>query len=424
MKDIWITDVEIVNFQSHSHTKFSLVQGTNALIGDSNSGKSAAIRAIKWCLINNPNGTGFIKTGQEEAVVKVSLSNGKTIERRRARSKVNLYRLYEDGELIDEYTGFGSSVPPAITEAHGIVPIANDIYFQFAHQLEAPFMLSLKPKDRAKVLGNLDELAQIDTALGSTNDDVRVKGKEVKTLEKEEKQLSLEHKQLTLEVERLSQKIKTLKALKEGLQEKEKLRTFLQKQLERLKEINDIGRKLKVEVEKATAIVDHWPKDIEQRIEFFKGMHRRTMRLKEIKEELSAIHFMSDDKLNQIDNARSQIESNIQKFSQMTKMAARLRANKEEYEGLKGSFSTHVASIDYTKLDQDIARYNALFKHLNNLEGIERNVKETETLVRVSIGNIETLLAEFVDLLQQAELCPTCGQETHEVCTKTLEPIL
>jgi DNA repair exonuclease SbcCD ATPase subunit len=83
MQDIWIKEVEITNFQSHKQTKVNLVNGTNALIGSSNSGKTAVIRAIQWCLLNIPNGNGFIRVGEDEATVKVTLSNGKIIERRR-----------------------------------------------------------------------------------------------------------------------------------------------------------------------------------------------------------------------------------------------------------------------------------------------------------------------------------------------------
>lgn len=422
MEDLWIKEVEITNFQSHKHTKLNLVNGTNALVGSSNSGKTAVIRAIQWCLLNTPSGTGFIRVGEKEAAVTVTLSNGKTIERRRDKKMVNLYRLYENGEMIHEYTGFGNSVPPEIIEAHGIVPIAGDVYFQFAHQLEAPFMLSLKPKKRAEVLGNLEELARIDKALTDTNDDLRADSKQKKELEKQGKLLQLEFERMKMESERLSGKVDALKVLKEGIESKTSLRMYLEKQVIRLKEVNELVTSTQIEVEKAARIGAAYNPNTEERISWFQKLQSNINRLKDIKQEVQGIRFMKEDKLHQLETIKQAVEDKIGQFQVLDRSAKMLKSNQESFEKIE-MHSEQVAQLDYSKTDIEVDKFKLLFQYLDRLRKIEESVNETDKLVLEASGHIEKALDDFVEALRDAEICPTCGQETHEVCTHNVELI-
>jgi DNA repair protein SbcC/Rad50 len=424
MEDIWIKEVEIKNFQSHKSTSLKLVKGTNAFIGSSNSGKTSAIRAIKWCLLNVPNGTEYIKVGEEQAEVKVVLSNGKTIERVRARKKDNFYRLYDGEELVGEYTGFGSSVPPDIVEAHGITPIAKDIYFQFAHQLEAPFMLSLKPKQRAEVLGNLEELERIDEALVGVNDDVRLKSKEKKGLEQEEKAFKLEFEKIKAETERLSGKIDTLKILKEGIESKAALRIYVEKQLGRLREIQAITIEINDEVAKANRITSEWPEDLEQRMNLFGNLKSRVDRLKDIKEELQSISFMKEDKLQQLEEMKQSVEEQVRKFQTLSQSVRTLKDNEATEERIKNSYSERAAALDLSKLDVDVNKYKILFTHLERLRSIDKSVDETDKLVKEATTKIDILLNDFVEALRESKICSECGQETDSVCRHNVEAVV
>lgn len=424
MQDIWIVEAIIKNFQSNKDTHLRFTKGTNALIGSSNSGKTSAIRAIKWCLLNIPNGTEFITVGEETAEVTVKLSNGKVIERVRSRKKDNFYRLYEGEELVGEYTGFGNSVPPDIVEAHGITPIAKDIYFQFAHQLEAPFMLSLKPKQRAEVLGNLEELERIDEALTDINQDISHKGKDKRRLEKEEKALLLEFEKLKAETTRLSGKIDTLKTLKSAIESKTNLRIYVEKQLVRLKEIHEITGGIQKELEKAERITSKWPTDIEDRIAAFNKLRQLVTRLKDIKEELSTIHFMKQDKLNQLDEMKRSVEEQVRKFESLSLQAQTLKTNIEMQQKVQGSFSERVASIDMTKIDMEVSKYKVLFAHVERLRNIDKTIQETDQHVKEATLQIDKLLDQFVEALHEAKMCPTCGQDTHAVCSEQLETVV
>ena len=68
------------------------------LVGTSNVGKSAVLRALRWVLMNNPAGDKFITHGKDVAKVILELDNGLKIERERGRglkiiNRVNLVAL-------------------------------------------------------------------------------------------------------------------------------------------------------------------------------------------------------------------------------------------------------------------------------------------------------------------------------------------
>jgi len=89
---ITIKRIRIENFQSHKDTELSFSDGLNVIVGPSDQGKSAIIRAIKWVLYNEPRGTDFIRQGTNSARVTLELSNGYVITRERAPNK-NRYTL-------------------------------------------------------------------------------------------------------------------------------------------------------------------------------------------------------------------------------------------------------------------------------------------------------------------------------------------
>lgn len=56
----YIKSIEIENFQSHKYSKLDFSERLNVIVGPSDNGKSAIIRALKWVLFNEPKGTDFI----------------------------------------------------------------------------------------------------------------------------------------------------------------------------------------------------------------------------------------------------------------------------------------------------------------------------------------------------------------------------
>ena len=51
-----IKKIIIDNFQSHEHTEIEFGPGLNVIVGPSDYGKSAVVRALRWVLYNEPRG--------------------------------------------------------------------------------------------------------------------------------------------------------------------------------------------------------------------------------------------------------------------------------------------------------------------------------------------------------------------------------
>ena len=86
--------ITIKNFQAHKKLELSFDPHVTTIVGPSDVGKSAVIRAIAWLATNRPSGTEFIRDGAKTAIVELEI-DGHTIRRERSKS-LNLYVL--DGQ--------------------------------------------------------------------------------------------------------------------------------------------------------------------------------------------------------------------------------------------------------------------------------------------------------------------------------------
>lgn len=173
---ILIHKVVIENFQSHEKTTLDFIRGLNVIVGPSDQGKSAVLRAIKWALYNEPRGTEYIRQGTTTARVTVELSNGYSIVRERSKSKNKYVVKHPDGSSM-VLEGFGNEVPEEVVKAHGIPKVALDsdinATLNIGDQLEGPFLLSESAAVRAKAIGRLTGLHIIDKAIRDDIVDLR-----------------------------------------------------------------------------------------------------------------------------------------------------------------------------------------------------------------------------------------------------------
>lgn len=147
----------VENFQIHQKPKtVEIPEGeTTYLEGDSDIGKSALIRAMRWVGENKPDGGSFVTFKQPRgttSVVKFE-ADGHTVTRERGKSK-NLYKLDEE-----TFEAFGRSVPEPIAKFLNLSPYA------FQCQGEVPFLIGASPTEAAKILSDACGLGVIDTAV-------------------------------------------------------------------------------------------------------------------------------------------------------------------------------------------------------------------------------------------------------------------
>lgn len=157
-----ITKLRLRNFQKHTKLEIELDPLVTCLVGPTDSGKSAVMRALRFLMLNKSgiNSDDFISWGKD--VLKVSLIvDGHTIQRIRGKGE-NLYKL--DGGT---YKSFGNSIPAAIQS------ILNCGPNNFQRQLDGQFWLTESAGQIAKNLNQIVNLEIIDSATANVNSKLR-----------------------------------------------------------------------------------------------------------------------------------------------------------------------------------------------------------------------------------------------------------
>lgn len=144
-----IEKLHIENFQSHAETPLEFHPGVNVIVGSSDSGKSAVLRALRWVVYNKPTGDAFRRIGTKKTSVELVM-DGQVITREKSAS-INTYQL---GKQL--YKAFGNDIPTDIAQVINL----SDVNVQ--KQLDAPYLLSETPGEVARQFNRIAHLEKID----------------------------------------------------------------------------------------------------------------------------------------------------------------------------------------------------------------------------------------------------------------------
>lgn len=406
-----IEKVELKNFQSHKHTVIEFDKDFNVLVGSSNSGKSSVLRAIMWCFTNQPAGKDFIRKGEKEASVTVTLDNDIAIERTRGTgSSNNYYRIFKGGELLEEYTGFGSGVP---SEVENIVGDRELLTYAFADQMESPYLISETPRKRAEMIGNLEDFAKLDLAISEIKSDER----DLRKYERESKASITELKKTLEEVHQEKEKVVPL------FNQVDKIYEELQMKMQSVDRLNAIHQRLLTiagEVKgyndvlyKATKVTQAY-EGLDDMVNRHKKLHSVVDQLrykqKEIK-DLESLTFIETEKAEKKIAEIEKLISEFEKKESVYKQAANVERRKEDIP----TFSEVATAIDVNTIELMIERFKQLTIINDGLLSIHKKKEEAKAVVSSVSGNIEKQLDLFVKEITETEMCPTCLQDTTSV---------
>ena len=170
-----IKSVKLNNFQSHKESTLEFDKGMNVIVGASDSGKTAIIRALRLAIYNKPGGDEYRSTWGGDTYVEVNSRNN-TVTRSRGK-KGNVYKLNDT-----EFKAFGQNVPDEITQALNM----DNINLQ--QQMDSPFLLSETSGNVALHFNKLAKLDKIDNGLkyvqqhlNSINSDIKYSKNEIES---------------------------------------------------------------------------------------------------------------------------------------------------------------------------------------------------------------------------------------------------
>lgn len=168
--------IQIHNFQSHENSQLDLSPGINTLVGDSDCGKSAVMRAILWAITNSPQGDAYVsdwtKTPKGKqmagAATYVAIDTnpqkdrGKFSVLRKRSPEFNGYEVF-DGSDNTQFEALRTDVPREVSQCFNIGPV------NIQRQMDPPFLIASTPGEAARFINQLVNLTDIDEAQTEIN---------------------------------------------------------------------------------------------------------------------------------------------------------------------------------------------------------------------------------------------------------------
>lgn len=468
-----IKQIEIVNFQSHAHTtvEFCPAGHLTVITGDSDSGKTAILRTLRWVFYNSPQGTDFIRVGCSSAKVTVTMSDGWSVTRLRTPSK-NQYIVTHSNGNDQTYEGFGNNVPVEVQSALGVAPVdveGMDLKLNIAEQLDGPFLgNNMAASFRAKVLGKLAGTEDVDVANKQLGTDLYRHDQDLKSVKSQVETKTEQIEELAwveglgvkiAQLEVLAQMIKSkqeqlrdLKGLKAKADEvlsrisrgKEYLAGYqgLDEVIESLNSATTTGEqwtKYNAFMQKHSSLIDGLQSyrdrltilsEVEEAqrrvVETEASLHKLESLKRASKKQAAAIVLVGDfrkrvQSLDDVDTATdlvSGLEVDVTKILRFKHLKSRydsvIKDHKDAKDASQCLASANLASDVIAGTTSALSRLNSLQQTKVTLSGLQQVRQKTLGGLELAKETGEKANRLYTETLQEAGICPTCGAEVHE----------
>lgn len=423
-QNIYITKMVIKGFQSHEDTEIEFTNGLNAIIGPSNSGKSAIIRALRFVLYNEPKGSDFIRQSAKEVICRVEFSDGSYLERRRARSSAGSYIVgYPDGTKT-ELKGFTNNIPVDVPNTHQMpyIQLAKDLEttLNIGFQLEAPFMIGESPSTRAAIIGHLTGVHLVDTAIRELSKDITGNNRDMKTFHQQVEEIEEElqdFSDLPVMKQQIDEATRWIQTVEAKEQEKESYEKLYQEWQETVK----AEREIQTQYAELKSIERLAPKVTQLEMKYQKLQELQSLLSKwqeATKEEatyqtelqgllpLIQAHFLIQTLEKQVAEfaGLSSLQNDI--LNVMNQEQEIL----EEYHALPPAHTVKQAEAMESKWKQ----YQTLLELHEDLLHTRHEIVELRKGIKLAAIEEEQAKQEYVNILKEYGRCPTCQQEIRE----------
>ena len=390
--------LSLENFQSISQGELIFHTGTNAIVGQSNSGKTATFRALKACLSNPTGSQRFIKEGTSKSVVTLEYNGNQIVWVR--TPKESSYII--NGE---KFIKTGRSNAFKLLEDTGFTTDSNDTIMNIEEELQLPFPFGISKTDLFKLYENVFCVSDSAIILKAANGKEEETKNNIVALENDltknrNKQAAIKSFKEEVDIDFLKgarnsllEKSSRVKALSEGLdiihkavstQEfrvKEKSFTnripklkescALKKQISTLKELHDLCKDLKgLEIPQEIDLVE------------YKVLVELGKLLKKLK-KTSDFQVLEEKFTNKLENYE-----NLKEISDVVHKLKKVKS-------LKVPEETFVNKLD---------EYIELKEYIASLKFIEYTIKDKEE----QLHRVKKILEEKEGQLKGFRVCPLC----------------
>lgn len=473
----YIKRIIIKNFQSHEDTVIDLENGINVLLGESNQGKSAIIRALKWVLYNEPKGNDFIKRGTNECSVTIIMSDGYEVTRTRKKIK-NSYIVKDPAGNELMFENFNNNIPTEVLEATGVMKIQIDADKELAlnlnEQLDPPFLLSETGSIKAKAVGCIVKTNILDATERDIQKDITSTNSELKDIEAQIKDTDIQLEQYAdidnseKALKRMGELIEKLKTISASVEKLQYLRgkisnteTEISKNKEVLLQLTNLphlelmymdlnGRykthkqvvNLKTKIETRDKEIDN-NAQILSKLKNIKSLEDKVKRLdalyeteKKVQEKVNSIKNIEGEILRQENivtklQVLPHLESKVRELDGTYQVEKRLAEKKISIEALNKDIEIERAIIGKLKQLPELENKYARLKQLRNASArlapiivkytdIEKGISVGKEFMVQNENNLEHCVNTYVENLKLIGKCPTC---THVITDKEIKKI-
>jgi DNA repair exonuclease SbcCD ATPase subunit len=185
----YIKTIILKNFQSYKDETIQLGPGLNLLLGTSDSGKSAILRAISFVLYNYPKNNSLIHWGQTETTVTLVFSDGVKVTRIKSDIRNAIIAYDANGKKIEKEK-IDTDIPEEIKALLGDPPEDElNGLISYADQFAKMFLVDLSPTDLPRSLSNLTGIEILEESAKQLMQNYKSLEKKTKSDEKEYKSL-------------------------------------------------------------------------------------------------------------------------------------------------------------------------------------------------------------------------------------------
>jgi DNA repair ATPase RecN len=221
-----ITRLELTNIQQHAHFACDFTPGVNVLYGESGSGKSTIMRALRSIYFNRPAVSVLRRHGSKKSSISCTFSDGSNVTREFS-STVNRYYLTRNGEE-QKYDAVGKDIPDPVKEFLTTYPIVIDkttFYLPIAEQLRNPLFFfddNLTGAVKSKLLTYLTGNDVVDAVAVQLNKDIFNLNKQEIALSSANTETEKTLSQVQTDLDKLNQPLAEVKPLLDILSDLQK----------------------------------------------------------------------------------------------------------------------------------------------------------------------------------------------------------
>jgi exonuclease SbcC len=352
-----IKSLHIQNFQSHKNTKLNLHSGVNVIIGESDTGKSAILRALSWLVRNKVDDKSFRSNWGGKTDVEIRFDDGNEVSR--TQDKDNCYYLVNEETGVDEeYKAFRTDIPQDIVE------VLNMDVLNMSYQFDPPFLLSDSSGEVAKTLNKIADLTDIDTSISNIRKMVLSNNREITGVE--------------FQLEELTKQKEALSFLSD-----------MEKDVDRFEELSDKNSALDFKIDWLTKILEDISKtkDEMKKIDSFLAVFDDT-----------TLALVLVDKEKSLRETARRLESHIKTIETDTKE-------------LKDVNSFLLAEKEALLIGNMVSQLDGLEKKSSKLKSMADLIDGQNVKLVNSDCSIK-LKSEYLQSVMP-EVCPLCNQEIH-----------